>query len=202
MISFMNVSKSFGHRLLYHQVNLVIHKNEIMVLKGASGSGKTTLLNIIIGRETCTTGEVSISKGVTIGIVPQDYGIIDDLSIKSNLRIGSLKWWQISPLKMKRYLAEVGLSYLCNLNKLARHLSGGEKQRLSITRLLLLRRDVLIFDEPTSNLDDESTQKLLQIMKQLAQHNRTIIIVTHDYRLLRELPLQYEIKNQQVSKIE
>ena len=178
-----------GERIL-DGINLYINDHEFLTLLGPSGCGKTTTLRIIGGFLTPTSGTVTFD-GETINDVPpykrqintvfQRYALFSHLDVYDNiafgLRVAKVPKDEIDA-RVKEMLEIVSLRGYEN-----RHidsLSGGQQQRVAIARALALTPDVLFFDEPTSALDPELTGEVLNVIRQLAQEDMTMVIVTHE----------------------
>ncbi|RLD59399.1 MAG: ABC transporter ATP-binding protein [Bacteroidetes bacterium] len=184
-------------------VNLSFEQGEFAAIVGPSGSGKTTLLNIIGGLDDATTGEVIIdgvnisklkSKKLidfrmrNIGFVFQSYNLIPVLTAKENVEFimqlqGKSKKERFE--RTKELLTSVGLGD--RMNSRPNKLSGGQQQRVAVARALASKPKFILADEPTANLDSKSTEKLLDIMKQLNKdENITFIFSTHDARVVNK----------------
>ena len=186
-----NVAKHFGGYTALHDINLTIADREFMVLLGASGCGKTTLLRIIAGLETASQGEVWIGgrrvdhlapKDRGIAMVFQNYAVFPHLTVFENIGFG---------LRMqKRPNAEVTarvekVAELLHIEKLLKRysgeLSGGQRQRVAVARALAMEPDVILMDEPLSNLDALLRLEMRAELKGvLAESRTTAIYVTHD----------------------
>jgi len=184
-------------------INLSFEQGEFAAIVGPSGSGKTTLLNIIGGLDNSTTGEVIIdgvnisklkSKKMidfrmkNIGFVFQSYNLIPVLTAKENVEFimqlqGKSKKERFE--RTKELLTSVGLGD--RMNSRPSKLSGGQQQRVAVARALASKPKFILADEPTANLDSKSTEKLLDIMKQLNKdENITFIFSTHDARVVNK----------------
>lgn len=168
------------------------------MIYGVSGSGKSTLLNLIGNLDKPSKGNVVYyQKGEVdhqnktmlfrkrIAYLFQNYALIDDKTVKENLRI-SLEYVKSTNKEelMKTALARVGLEHC--LHKKIFTLSGGEQQRVALARVLLKENDIVLADEPTGNLDEENAKKIFQIFEGLKKDNKTVIIVTHDHSFLEK----------------
>ena len=185
-----------------NEVNLMVHKGEFIVITGRSGSGKTTLLNLIAGLTFPTSGEVlfdrmelwrlpdaeqALLRNQKIGFVFQFPSLMPSLNVYENVLLPSL-FWKGRPGKdvqgrAKNLLEEVGLS-----DKLAsypRQLSAGEQQRVVVARSLINSPELLLADEPTSNLDEQTEHEIMALLKQIHQQRQiTILLVTHTTELI------------------
>lgn len=193
MIELKELSKSFGDKIVYQNVALKFETGKSYALVGASGSGKTTLLNAIGRLEKPTNGEVLVaSKNVWqmkekqyfkdyLGYIFQSYALIDDKSVAQNLKI-------IEKDKQNQIIAleKVGLdeSYL----KLKIYeLSGGQAQRVAIARMLLKNLKIILADEPTGALDDQTGEQVGKLLLPLVTADTTLIVATHDLALANQM---------------
>lgn len=177
---------------ILNNIDLEIVENDFIIVTGKSGSGKTTLLNIIGGFDSKSSGTLSFKGDVIknekdrhmirkqVGYVTQNYALINNETVKNNilLSLGVSK-------ELKKYADDLdGILEKLKIIKLknvkVNKLSGGEKQRVAIARALIKRPDVLLFDEPTGNLDKENSKMIIDIIKDIHSLNTTIILVTHD----------------------
>ena len=162
MIKLSGVSKSFGERKLFDNLNLEINDGEFVIFMGASGCGKTTLLNIIGGLEEITEGEVLIDGkdifkssnhirlyGEKIGFLFQNFALVEQKTVRENLALVKGKFR--SPKTIEAALEEVGLAD--KIDSKVFTLSGGEQQRVALARLMIKKCDIILADEPTGSLD-------------------------------------------------
>ena len=190
-IQIKGVAKSFGSYTALHDINLTIQDQEFMVLLGASGCGKTTLLRIVAGLETATTGEVWIGgkrvdhlppKDRGIAMVFQNYAVFPHLTVFENIGFG-LRMKKVPNDEVKRRVERTaGLMHIEQLlGRYSGELSGGQRQRVAVARALAMEPDVILMDEPLSNLDALLRMEMRAELKGvLAESNTTAIYVTHD----------------------
>ena len=185
MIRIKNLSRKFEFDVL-HDINYQFQEGNIYVIKGISGSGKTTLLNIISGLDRNYKGEClfndldikSLTKSETeeyrnnIGYILQDSLLIHNLTVMDNL-----KFIENNEEKIKTYSKKFGVDHL--LSKMPNEISGGERQRFSLIRSLLLDSKIILADEPTSSLDKENSKIFANFIKELKNQNKIVIIATH-----------------------
>ena len=184
-------------------INLQINAGECIVLKGVSGSGKTTLLSIIAGMDRPSSGKVLVEgepisklpdlhishfRARKIGMIFQHFNLFEHLTAFENVMIPLIP----VGLKMDEVNQKVVSSLkLANIYHKAQspagRLSGGEKQRVAIARALASNPDIILCDEPTANLDRENSLKFIEILSQLHEMGKTIVVATHD-PLFDELP--------------
>lgn len=191
--------------LVLSSVNLHIDKGDFVWLIGQTGSGKSSLLKVIYGDLNITTGEghacgYDLNKLSThdvpylrrkLGIVFQDFQLLTDRSIEQNLQfVMRATGWTDKLLIAERtldVLEKVGLR--SKLKKMPHELSGGEQQRVVIARALLNDPEIILADEPTGNLDPDTSEEIVMLLKQIGQQSGTaVIIATHDYHIIRTFP--------------
>ena len=179
-----------------NDVSLNLRDSEFVAILGPSGSGKTTLLNIIGGLDRYDSGDLVINgistkkytdrdwdsyRNHTIGFVFQSYNLIPHQTVLANVEL-ALTISGISGAERKRRATEalqkVGLGN--QLHKHPSEMSGGQMQRVAIARALVNNPDILLADEPTGALDEETGGKILRIFQELNQKGMTVLIVTHD----------------------
>jgi putative ABC transport system ATP-binding protein len=189
-----------GEVVALRGVNLVVRRGEIMVIHGPSGSGKTTLLKLIAGLTKPDRGDVIVDgynisllgeeelamiRNTVVGYVPQDYGLIEDLTVYENVELPLLlagvpkKVRKERVMEILKYIGLEGSAF-----KSIKYLSGGEKQRVAIARAMVNTPSVILADEPTANLDWDNSIRALEMLKNLNKDFRTtVIIVSHDPRV-------------------
>jgi len=191
--------------LILDRVNLKIHKGEFTYLIGKTGSGKSSLLKTLYGALPLKKGKGTVAgfdlkklnrKNIPflrrkLGIVFQDFNLLTDRNIQENLNfVLSATGWKDQKEKKKRInevLEKVGLS--AKKRKKPFELSGGEQQRVVFARALLNEPSIILADEPTGNLDPDTSDDILLLLKKLSQDNNTaVFFATHDYRILENFP--------------
>jgi len=194
MISIESISKNFGKGVAALQdLTLSIKGNEFIALVGESGSGKTTLLRIIAGLEQPSSGTLRINQQTVcdaqvfvepphrgVGLVFQNYALFPHLDVYQNITFGLNKWPnEQKQARIKEVLDLVGLSEL--KNRYPHQLSGGQQQRAAIARALAPKPDILLLDEPFSNLDTLLKEQVRTELRQIVKASGlTAILVTHD----------------------
>lgn len=200
-----NLSKSFGDRYLFKNLNFGISKGDKIALVGANGTGKTTLMNILTGKQSPETGGiVSVRKGIQIGYLPQNPEFNETLSVIDTLFEGdtpvlkAIKMYEKAMIthneeqladalvameenqawdyesKVEQILGKLGIH---DFEKLVSQLSGGQRKRVAMARILIQEPDLMVFDEPTNHLDLDTIEWLEQY---LSSANITLLLVTHD----------------------
>ncbi|CAN7364119.1 amino acid ABC transporter ATP-binding protein [Paraburkholderia terricola] len=207
-----NVSKSFGALKVLDNVSLTMRPGSVTVILGQSGSGKSTLLRTINHLERVDDGFIDIDgeligyrrEGMTlhelkerdvlrrrgdVGMVFQNFNLFPHLSVLDNLVEAPVALGRLPRKDAERLaqglLARVGLAD--KAHAWPRQLSGGQQQRVAIARALALRPRVLLFDEPTSAIDPELVNEVLDVIEELARSGTTMVIVTHEIGFAREV---------------
>ena len=183
-------------------INTEIKKGEVVVVIGPSGSGKSTFLRCLNLLEVPTGGSIFF-EGTDItdektdinihrqkmGMVFQHFNLFPHMTILKNMTIAPMKLLKKSEAeateKAMQLLRRVGLED--RANAYPSQLSGGQKQRIAIVRALCMEPEVMLFDEPTSALDPEMVGEVLEVMKQLAHDNMTMVVVTHEMGFAKEV---------------
>jgi len=190
-IQIKQIAKSFGKIEALHSIDLTIADQEFLVLLGASGCGKTTLLRIIAGLETATFGEVHIGgkrvdhlapKDRGIAMVFQNYAVFPHLTVFENIAFG-LRMAKLDQNEVDRRVNRTAeLMHIEQLlQRYSGQLSGGQRQRVAVARALATEPDVILMDEPLSNLDALLRMEMRAELKGvLAESNTTTVYVTHD----------------------
>ncbi len=191
--------------LVLDQVDLSIRQGEFVYLIGRTGSGKSSFLKTLYAALPLLEGEGVVAgfdlaslnrKSIPLlrrrlGIVFQDFNLLEDRSIEDNLRFAlQAMGWKKESLRRQRaaeVLDRVGLAG--KGPRMPHTVSGGEQQRVVIARALLNHPQLIIADEPTGNLDPETSDEILLLLRQLArEHQTAVLFATHDYRILENFP--------------
>ncbi len=202
LISVRELEKKFNGVTALKSVSTDIKKGEVVVMIGPSGSGKSTFLRCLNLLEIPTSGSI-LFNGVNItdkkvninvhrqkmGMVFQHFNLFPHMTVLKNMTLAPVKLQgkseeEANEMAMK-LLERVGLSD--RAQAYPSQLSGGQKQRIAIVRALCMKPDVMLFDEPTSALDPEMVGEVLDVMKELAQDNMTMVVVTHEMGFAREV---------------
>jgi len=190
--------------LVLSNVNLHINPGEFVFLIGQTGSGKSSLLKIIYGDLHISNGNGLVAgfdlKKLTekdipflrrkLGIVFQDFQLLTDRTIEQNLEfVMKATGWKDQKLISERILdvlEKVGLR--SKIKKMPHELSGGEQQRVVIARALLNDPELILADEPTGNLDPETSEEIVTLLKQISQSGTAVLMASHDYHIIRTFP--------------
>ena len=200
LLEIRNLHKDYGEGTILDDVSLDIHKGEVVVLIGPSGCGKSTFLRCINGLEPIQSGEIyldgeNITENKTkwsevrqkIGMVFQSYDLFPHMTVMDNILLGPTKVQKRNKkeaeAEAEKLLERVGL--LERKNAYPRQLSGGQKQRVAIVRALIMKPEIMLFDEVTAALDPEMVREVLDVMLELAKSGSTMMIVTHEMQFAR-----------------
>lgn len=195
LLTIQGLHKAYGTVTVLNDINLTIHKGEVVVILGPSGCGKSTLLRCLNGLEDIQKGDILFAgnsltgKNVNwqqyrqqIGMVFQNYDLFPHMTVMENILLGPL---QVQKRDQKEVLAQaqqllerVGL--LNRRDSYPRQLSGGQKQRIAIVRALCMNPEIMLFDEVTAALDPEMVREVLDVILNLAKQGMTMVIVTHE----------------------
>jgi len=204
IIKLQNVDIFQQTHLVLSNVNLDIEKNDFVWCIGQTGSGKSSLLKVIYGDLNISTGsghacghdlnnlktsEIPFLRR-KLGIVFQDFQLLTDRSVEQNLQfVMKATGWIDKKLiaeKILDVLEKVGVR--SKLKKMPHELSGGEQQRVVIARALLNDPEIILADEPTGNLDPDTSEEIVLLLKQISQSGTAVLIATHDYHIIRTFP--------------
>lgn len=199
LISFKDVNKSYGTIVALKDVSFEIEKGEFVYITGPSGAGKTTILKLILGEIVPTRGEVKVdnlniaslndkntpSYRQKIGVIFQDFKVLSDRTVFENVAVAlsviglpESEWEE----RVKHVLKLVGLDRKINL--FPSQLSGGELQRVSLARALSVNPKIILADEPTGNLDWETSDSLMKLLEKVNEEGKTIIMATHNMEIV------------------
>ncbi len=202
IIEMRHVDKHFDKLHVLKDINLSVHKGEVVVIIGPSGSGKSTLCRTINRLETIDSGEILFegrplplegkelaAMRAEIGMVFQSFNLFAHKTILENVTIGPTsvlhKSKKEAQEEARRLLDRVGV--LSQAEKVPAQLSGGQQQRAAIARSLAMHPKVMLFDEPTSALDPEMIGEVLDVMSSLAADGMTMLVVTHEMNFARRV---------------
>ncbi len=191
-------------QIIFKAVDLKISKGEFVYLIGKTGSGKSSLLKTLYGELPLNSGTGQVagfnlmglkerqipSLRRKLGIVFQDFQLLNDRNVHENLRfvLKATGWNQEAQInqRIQEVLTRVGMSD--KGQKLPYQMSGGEQQRIAIARALLNDPELIVADEPTGNLDPQTSMEVMNLLRELNQNGRSILMATHDYALLLKYP--------------
>lgn len=193
MIVVENLNKSFSEKALFKNWNLKVKDGEFVVIAGKSGCGKTTLLNMLGGIENVDSGSIIVDgMDITnkknlkeyflfkIGFLFQNFALVENKTVKENIEF--VQKISRTGKTVREVLSMVNLEE--KENEKVYKLSGGEQQRVALARLIYKKCNIILADEPTGSLDLDNAKRVLDILHQLNQQGKTIILVTHDERII------------------
>lgn len=195
-----HLGKKFGEQAILKDISLDVRKSEVVVIIGPSGCGKSTFLRCINGLEPLTGGIVeldgqNISDGTLsrasicqrIGMVFQSYDLFPHMTVLENIILAPI---EVQKRKKEEVIAEakqmlkrIGLEG--KENAWPRELSGGQKQRIAMIRALIMKPEIMLFDEVTASLDPEMVREVLDVIMELAKDGMTMLIVSHEMQFAR-----------------
>lgn len=202
IIELRHVDKHYGDLHVLKDINLTVHKGEVLVVVGPSGSGKSTMCRTINRLETIDSGEILIEgeplpqegreltrMRAELGMVFQSFNLFAHMSILQNITLGPIEVLGMkkdeAEARAMELLARVGVAE--QAAKSPAQLSGGQQQRAAIARSLAMHPKAMMFDEPTSALDPEMINEVLDVMVELARGGMTMVVVTHEMNFARRV---------------
>ena len=204
IIEIRNASIFQKENLVLSNVNLTLNKGEFIYLIGRTGSGKSSLLKTLYGELPARDGIVRVAgydltqlrkKDIPylrrkIGIVFQDFQLLFDRTVEKNLEfvLGATGWKEPKEIsnRIDEVLAKVVLAD--KRKSMPHQLSGGEQQGIAIARALLNDPDVIIADEPTGNLDPDTTLEVMKLLRRISENGTAVLMATHNYTLMQKYP--------------
>ena len=202
LIQVKGLCKQFGDLKVLENINVDIHKGDVVFVVGPSGSGKSTFLRCLNRLEESTAGHIYV-EGTDItdpkvdidrhrqkmGMVFQQFNLFPHMDIMKDMTLAPVKLQKKSQQEAEKeamvLLERVGLAD--RAHAYPSQLSGGQKQRIAIVRALAMKPDVMLFDEPTSALDPEMVGEVLSVMRELAKEHMTMVVVTHEMGFAKEV---------------
>ncbi|AAZ54850.1 ABC transporter ATP-binding protein [Thermobifida fusca] len=206
MITVKNLTKSFGTRTLWRNLNLTVPAGRMLALVGASGSGKTTLLNCIGLLERPSSGHILFDntdltrlgpggrrrfRRDKLGYLFQDYALIDNATVKANLDVARRRGTRPD---YARILERVGLAG--RENEKVHYLSGGEQQRVALARLMVKQPTLVLADEPTGALDSANSAMVVNVLREMSEQGCAVVIATHNDGVRDACDLVFDVHEQ------
>lgn len=199
-----NVTIYQENKVILSNINLEVHHGEFLYIIGKTGSGKSSFMKTLYADLPLTEGQASIVDydlaslkednipylRRKIGIVFQDFKLLPDRSVKENMLfvLKATGWTDKEEMEVKinEVLEKVDLKSVAN--QMPHQLSGGEQQRVAIARALLNDPELILADEPTGNLDPQTSVEVMEVLRKINANGKTVIMATHDYALLMKYP--------------
>ncbi len=204
LIKIENATLAYPNNIILKDINFEVDKGEFLYIIGKTGTGKSTLLKTLYVELPLSkgTGQISGFNLVNIkkkkvpflrrklGIVFQDFQLLTDRSVYENLAfvLKATEWKKKIEIdrRIKEVLDKVGLGF--KEYKMPHELSGGEQQRVVIARALLNDPEIILADEPTGNLDPETSEEIIKLLREISKNGRAVIMATHDYEMINRYP--------------
>ena len=204
VLSLKNVTIAQGGKTILSNINLDVNHGEFIYIIGKTGSGKSSFMKALYADLPLTEGEGTIVDfnlanlkedeipflRRKIGFVFQDFKLLPDRTVKDNMLfvLKATGWEDKEEIqnKIDEVLDKVGMKEYAN--QMPHQLSGGEQQRVAIARALLNNPEFILADEPTGNLDPQTSTEVLEVLKKINATGKTVIMATHDYALLMKFP--------------
>lgn len=204
VVNLNEINVAYDKHIVLDNVSLTISKGDFVYLIGRTGSGKSSLLQILYGEMPVFNGTADVvgfnlntlkSKMIPelrkrIGIVFQDFQLLTDRTVEENLifYLKATGWKSKDQIRERVDLVLERVGLLSKRTILPNGLSGGEQQRLAIARALLNDPELIIADEPTGNLDPDSSNDIMKLLFEVANSNRAVLMVTHNYSIIDRFP--------------
>lgn len=204
ILSLLDVTIYQENNAILSDVNLKVNHGEFLYIIGKTGSGKSSFMKTLYADLPLTRGEGTIVdydlNGLVdndipflrrkIGIVFQDFKLLPDRTVNANMHfvLKATGWEDEGAMqeKIDEVLEKVGMGG--KANKMPHQLSGGEQQRIAIARALLNDPELILADEPTGNLDPQTSVEVMEVLRKVNQNGKTVIMATHDYALIMKYP--------------
>jgi len=218
LIKFENADIMNGESTVLFGLDMTVNRGDFVYIVGKVGTGKTSIIRTVIAENGVGNGSGTVcgydlntirTKDIPflrrkIGVVFQDFQLLMDRSVEDNLRfvLESTGWKDAGEMseRIAETLASVGMTH--KLHKMPHQLSGGEQQRIAIARALLNRPELIVADEPTGNLDEETAEGIMQLLSEINREGTAIVMVTHNRSICERYPgTVYECRNETVERI-
>ncbi|MBU1096368.1 MAG: cell division ATP-binding protein FtsE [Bacteroidetes bacterium] len=202
MLNINSVEFSYSNQPVFNNLNISVDEGEFVFLIGKSGSGKSTLMELIYMNQMPQSGYVQVGEFSSdtmksnkipflrrkLGIIFQDFKLLEDRNVYENLAfVLEITGTPRKQIKRRVYtvLSEVGLTH--KQKNMPNMLSGGEKQRIAIARAIINDPMLILADEPTGNLDPETSIEILDILRKISQRGTSVIFATHNYEIVKRV---------------
>ena len=192
------------NKIILNEVNLKINQGEFVYFVGKTGSGKSSLLKAIYGDVGISSGDILFKEQTLkklnrkkilelrrkVGIIFQDFQLLMDRSVADNLRfVMKATGWKGKKIineGIEKLLVKVDM--VDKADSFPHLISGGEQQRVAVARALVNNPELILADEPTGNLDPETSEKIMHLLKSVAEEEKTVIMATHDFDIINKYP--------------
>jgi len=203
-LDFKNVEIKQQNKIILNEVNLKISQGEFVYFVGKTGSGKSSLLKAIYGDIGISSGDILFKEQTLkklkrkkilelrrkVGIIFQDFQLLMDRSVADNLRfVMKATGWKGKKIineGIEKLLVKVDM--IDKADSFPHLISGGEQQRVAVARALVNNPELILADEPTGNLDPETSEKIMHLLKSVADEEKTVIMATHDFDIINKYP--------------
>ena len=203
-LDFKNVEIKQQNKIILNEVNLKINQGEFVYFVGKTGSGKSSLLKAIYGDLGISNGDILFKEKTLkklkrkkilelrrkVGIIFQDFQLLMDRSVADNLRfVMKATGWKGKKIineGIEKLLVKVDM--IDKADSFPHLISGGEQQRVAVARALVNNPELILADEPTGNLDPETSEKIMHLLKSVANEEKTVIMATHDFDIINKYP--------------
>ena len=203
-LDFKNVEIKQQNKIILSEVNLKINEGEFVYFVGKTGSGKSSLLKAIYGDLAISNGDILFKEKTLkklkrkkilelrrkVGIIFQDFQLLMDRSVADNLRfVMKATGWKGKKIineGIEKLLVKVDM--IDKADSFPHLISGGEQQRVAVARALVNNPELILADEPTGNLDPETSEKIMHLLKSVANEEKTVIMATHDFDIINKYP--------------
>jgi len=204
VIDLQNISVEQKNKLVLANVNLKVETGDFIYLIGKTGSGKSSLLQILYADLAVEDGSANVCgydlREINrneipylrrrLGIIFQDFQLLDDRTVAENLEFVLRATGTTDKTAIKQRSLEVldEIELISKLNSMPHQLSGGEQQRIAIARAMLNDPEIILADEPTGNLDPETSNGIMRLLINISKAGKTVIMATHNYNLINKFP--------------
>ena len=203
-LDFKKVEIKQQNKIILNEVNLKINQGEFVYFVGKTGSGKSSLLKAIYGDVGISSGDIFFKEQTLkklkrkkilelrrkVGIIFQDFQLLMDRSVADNLRfVMKATGWKGKKIineGIEKLLVKVDM--VDKADSFPHLISGGEQQRVAVARALVNNPELILADEPTGNLDPETSEKIMHLLKSVAEEEKTVIMATHDFDIINKYP--------------
>lgn len=197
MLKLEKVTKSFKNEKVLQELDFEVFEKELIHIKGTNGCGKSTLFKIIVGILNADSGNIIQNENVKIGALIENPGFIENESLKYNLKfLLSLTKYK-DERKMEEYCSRLGLDV--NNKKPIKKYSLGMRQKVGIIQAIMENQNLILLDEPTRGIDEDSIVEFNKIVQELFEENKTIIIASHEQHEGLEFTKNYVMKKGKIN---